>query len=418
MSIKLKSNGKDTVEVNFLGKHDEIVDINSLVEHSLNIEYRKTETSESKDKYYNLEKDILRNGLSKAIEVSTTTDGKHLIESGHTRTKILKTNGIVEVPVIIQDKNIELKDEWNEAIVNRHLSDNIRVETPQINRYFTVSKIKEEYEKRNIEVDKTKLEEICDRAGISYPLYNKAKHLDFGYTNKNNQWVQPRPDLMKDLVEGVKNYATISKCHGLQKKDHDIRHNPKSRDYSRNSDLEKVLENIDDTFVSGTKEYINKVKEIRVSPYPNTVVFDNSDDQNISSYIHYAVSSYYCEEINKSENFTAKVSNKSDHYDIYVYDTKEQIVATIETKTTQSKNWTSGTPKGGYHLLLAYNKQLTNFYTGIVFIDSDTWSGGIKGTPFSLKCKDVFENNEYIWEYAGELAQDGDSYNVFKTKNI
>lgn len=396
--------------IRFNGKYDLILDINVLNDHPFNKVWRNTETEESKEEYNNLEKGILRDGLHLAIPV--TYDGNtYVLEGGHTRKKVLIAHGAIEAPIIITENNTD--DVWDEKTIDKHFSDNTRVNTPAINRYMAIKKIIEEWSKRNIEYV---LEDLCSKAGLSVKLFTAAKHIEYGYTNKLGQWVRPRPDLLEDLVKGEKSYANISKCYAIMKQDHDKKHNPKSKDYARNSKFEKVLEKINTTFISATKKYINVIKDIRIEPYPFSV-FDYSDEQSISGIIHYAVNAYFCTEINKHSNFTAKVSKNSDHYDIYVYDKANKIVATIETKTTKGKNWSSQTPKGGYHLLVSYNPQLTSFYASVAFFDSETWSGGVKGS-YTLKCKDVYEKNEYMFEYAGEITPDGNVYNINKTSKI
>ena len=45
-------------------------------------------------------------------------------------------------------------------------------------------------------------------------------------------------------------------------------------------------------------------------------------------------------------------------YDVYVRDKFGDIVATIEVKTTQDKNWASSKEKVGYHMLVSHSKEL------------------------------------------------------------
>ena len=48
---------------------------------------------------------------------------------------------------------------------------------------------------------------------------------------------------------------------------------------------------------------------------------------------------------NPSDKFTAEASENGPVYDVYVRDKFGDIVATIEVKTTQDKNWTSSKEK-------------------------------------------------------------------------
>ena len=61
----------------------------------------------------------------------------------------------------------------------------------------------------------------------------------------------------------------------------------------------------------------------------------------------------FAEEINsRSDKFTAEASENGSAYDVYVRDKFGDIVATIEVKTTQDKNWASSKEKVGYHMLV------------------------------------------------------------------
>ena len=98
-------------------------------------------------------------------------------------SKILKTNGAKFVPVI-WDRSLDNKNQWDPSVVKSHFSDNSRVETPEINKFYSIETVVEEMQLEK----KSDIEDICGRAGLSYLLYTKCRGLKYGYDNKKGHF--------------------------------------------------------------------------------------------------------------------------------------------------------------------------------------------------------------------------------------
>ena len=405
MSIEIETTNGPTIKFN--GKYDDLIAIGDLYEHDLNKDYRKFATPDSKEKYNSLEKEILVDGLNEAPKVFYDDTNVIKVSGGHTRTKILKTNGAKFVPVI-WDPSLDGKNQWDISVVKSHLSDNSRVETPDINKFYSIETMVNEMHL----TAKTDIEDICGRAGLSYLLYSKCRGLKHGYTNKKGQFVRPVPHLITDLEQGTKGYS-ITQCYNMQKQDHDMKYNPKNRSYPQNPALDKLLESISNKFVRGVKAQLVVLANTTNAIYPDVKPFETADPQFIGSNVHYAAAAYFADEITQSDSeYHAEVGVKNTTYDIYVYDKRDEIAACIEVKTTQGNGWTSSNPKGGYHLLLAYSQEY-NFWASIMYFDASTWAGGVKG-KYTLSAADVSNASTFNHEYCGKMMKNDGKIVIFK----
>ena len=405
MSIEIETTNGPAMKFN--GKYDDLIPIGELYEHDLNKAYRRFHTQDSKEKYNSLEKEILIDGLNEALKVFMDDEPVTRVSGGHTRAKVLKTNGAKFIPVI-WDRSLDGKNQWDPDVVKSHFSDNSRVETADINKFYSIETVVDE-----LKFDKkSQIEDICGRAGLSYLLYSKCRGLKHGYTNKKGQFVRPVPHLITDLEQGTKGYS-ITQCYNMQKQDHDMKYNPKNRSYPQDPALDKLLENISDKFVRGVKAQLQLLTKTTTNMFPDVRPFEVADPQFIGSNVHYAAAAYFADEItNSNSEYHAEVGVKNTTYDIYVYDKRDKIAACIEVKTTQGNGWTSSNPKGGYHLLLAYSQEY-NFWSSIMYFEASTWAGGVKG-KYTLSAEDVSNASTFNHEYCGKMMKNDGKIVIFK----
>jgi len=154
-----------------------------------------------------------------------------------------------------------------------------------------------------------------------------------------------------------------------------------------------------------------------ISEY-SSKIFDNCDKQYIGGTIHYISAMILAEEIsNRSNKFTAEASENGSAYDVYVRDKFGDIVATIEVKTTQDKNWTSSKEKVGYHMLVSHSKEL-NFFVNICYLEAGAWEGA-PAFGFTLKPKNVgkfIKEGAWNFVYCGDIFEDGGDFIVQRAR--
>ena len=166
------------------------------------------------------------------------------------------------------------------------------------------------------------------------------------------------------------------------------------------------------------KEYYESLRAVRSTRYASKI-FNNCDKQYIGGTIHYISAMFLAEEItNRSDKFTAEASENGSAYDVYVRDKFGDIVATIEVKTTQDKNWTSGREKVGYHMLVSHSKEL-NFFVNVCYLEAGAWEIVPGVGSFILKPKNVgkfIAEGAYNYTYAGDLYEDGGEFVVQRAR--
>jgi hypothetical protein len=154
------------------------------------------------------------------------------------------------------------------------------------------------------------------------------------------------------------------------------------------------------------------------SPYPGVNWLSNADDNYVSATIHHMVCAFACVELNielkkKKVNYVAVQGERQSHFDILIKDFDGEVVNTVEVKSTFGRSeWTSNSNKTGYTLLIAYNKERTNYFAASTYLDSGDWCGGVKG-KYILKASSVY-NTKSITYYIGDIDIDNDVYRIQK----
>ena len=115
----------------------------------------------------------------------------------------------------------------------------------------------------------------------------------------------------------------------------------------------------------------------------------------------------------KKVNYVAVQGERQSHFDILIKDFDGEVVNTVEVKSTFGRSeWTSNSNKTGYTLLIAYNKERTNYFAASTYLDSGDWCGGVKG-KYILKASSVY-NTKSITYYIGDIDIDNDVYRIQK----
>ena len=407
--VVIKSNAPN--ERIFAGVCDEMLDIKSVKTQPINHTFRKFTTEETRESYDTLKESLIKDGLKEPLKVFLANDGVIYSLGGNTRKKILKESACLEVPVLWQTQ-FEGKDPWDPLLLQANAEDNLRVEASDSSKFETCEEVFRHYP----DWTRDKKEGYCKGLRFSYKMYEEYKKIKHGFTGKNG-WCEPRPDLIKELEEG-KLGKTITGQRKSQETDHKRMLNLETHRQPENQELNEILEEIDPTeLVGGIKEYYENLRAVTSTQYKSKI-FDNCDKQFIGGTIHYISAMLLAEEItNRSDKFTAEASENGAAYDVYVRDKFGDIVATIEVKTTQDKNWTSGREKVGYHMLVSHSKEL-NFFVNVCYLEVGAW----EGTPvfgFTLKPKNVgkyIANGAFNCVYAGDIFQDDGEYIIQKSK--
>ena len=249
----------------------------------------------------------------------------------------------------------------------------------------------------------------------SYEEYGKSK---YGYTSQKVGWVEPRTDLVEELEKGKAGKSSTGQRKS-QDNDHRRIMNLDTHKQPESSEINDILTSINSAeMVGGIKEYYEGLRAVTSTRYTSNL-FDNCDKQYKGGTIHYISAMILAEEItNRSDNFTAEASENGAAYDVYIKDKFGDIVATVEVKTTQDKNWVSGREKVGYHMLVSHSKEL-NFFVNVCYLEAGAWEIIPGVGSFILKPKNVgkaIANGAFNHNYAGDIFEDGGDFVVQRSK--
>ncbi|MDA8847274.1 hypothetical protein N9J02_01440 [bacterium] len=422
---------RDSKGLKFTGTCNDVVSIDDVIEHSANKVWRTDSEKSVVEEKNDLLDSINSQGLREAI---TMYEDSKIIISGHTRIEQLRKLGVLEVPVIRLPRTENMPaegeiDPMHKDVLNEHAISNTRVGTTPAGRYLYAREIIASREvnfnpqlKAKDQVSRNVLLKHCKQAGVGPESFDHIEGLRFGYTltHKNKDYfVEPRLDLFDDLKNPEKDYP-VRKLSQMQKQDFVAAN--LSESYHRQDFMDDALEELD--FESITKQIKSNLDQIQMLAGENEVYdsnwFDETDDNYISATIHHIICSYICIELNKTftdlgfEEKASQGRNQS-HYDVHIMDRDNNIVSTIEVKTTKGKStWNSGSNKTGYNLLFAYNKERDRFFAVSTYIENGDWEGGVKG-KFTLSAETVHNKEEKVY-YMGDIEKDDDVYRIQKYK--
>ena len=408
--VVIKSNAPN--ERIFAGVCDEMLDIQSVKTQPINHTFRKFTTEETRESYDTLKESLIKDGLKEPLKVFIANDGIIYSLGGNTRKKILKESACLEVPVLWQTQ-FEGKDPWDPLLLQANAEDNLRVEASDSSKFETCEEVFRHYP----DWTRDKKETYCKGLRFSYKMYEEYKKIKHGFTGKNG-WVEPRTDLVKELEEG-KLGKSITGQRKSQDNDHKRMMNLDTHKQPESSEINDILTSINSAeMVGGIKQYYEGLRAVTSTRY-NSNIFNNCDKQYIGGTIHYISAMILAEEItNCSDNFTAEASENGAAYDVYIKDKFGDIVATVEVKTTQDKNWVSGREKVGYHMLVSHSKEL-NFFVNVCYLEAGAWEIIPGVGSFILKPKNVgkaIANGAFNHNYAGDIFEDGGDFVVQRSK--
>lgn len=415
MTITLNAKpGHSPIEFN--GKCDKIVSYNDLVPYELNDEHRGFDNKESREEYDNLFNNITENGLNKPIEVWLLKDtGEYVIMGGHNRRKILNTRYCIDFPIVIGG---EAENMSCDKLYAAWASDNVRINPTPIAKFHSIEKrIKHKEKSLGRMLVKEERDTIAWTIGLNpntQGLYTKIHNLKYGYM-LNGVKVAAADWAIKDLEEGEKD-AKVGALWKVQLKYHKNLHNPESRDYDQMAELEEVMQKVSKDFVVGLKQYGQAMAVLDTTAFPGVFITDVCDKQHVSGAIHYMAGAYFVECFNRIDSkFTARVSIKSEPYDIYIEDEHNEIVNTVEVKNTDKKNpkWSSDSAKGGYHLLVNYSEEW-NFFVSLMFVDKDVWTEYMGTWTLKLHDACVASEKTFSYAFAGRVMIEDGVYEVQK----
>ena len=410
--IEIKSNAPNPRM--FVGACDEFLDIKLVKTQPINHKFRMFDTETTIEEYNSLKESIVRDGLREPVKVFRANDGEIYAIGGNTRTKILKENACLEVPVLWR-KDLEGMDPYDKELLRANFEDNLRVEATDSSKFETCEEVFDKYP----DLSRYEKEQYCKQLRFSYKMYEEYRKLKFGFNSVKGGWVEPRADLVKELEDG-KAGKSITGQRKSQDNDHKRMLNLDTHKQPQNAKLDTILTQIlAEDLVVGIKDYYKQLQKVRTKNY-DSAIFDNCDKQYIGSTIHYISAMLLAEEItNRSNEFTAKASENGSAYDVYVRDKHGDIVATIEVKTTQDTNWTSSKEKVGYHMLVSHSKEL-NFFVNVCYLEAGAWEGA-PAFGFTLKPNNVgkiLANGAFSHTYSGSLFEDDGAFRVQRSPVI
>lgn len=409
--VVIKSNAPN--ERIFTGVCDEMLDIKSVKTQPINHAFRKFTNEKTQEQYDSLKESLITEGLNEPLKVFRADDGVIYCLGGNTRKKILKESACFEVPVLWQTQ-FEGMDPWHPDVVQANAGDNIRVEGTDSGNFQTC----EDIFNANPDWTRARKESYCRALRFSYRSYEEYGKIKYGYTSQKAGWVEPRTDLVEELEKG-KAGKSITGQRKSQDNDHRRIMNLDTHKQPESSEINDILTSINSAeMVGGIKEYYEKLMAVSASKYSSNL-FDNCDKQYKGGTIHYISAMILAEEItNRSDNFTAEASENGAAYDVYIKDKFGDIVATVEVKTTQDKNWVSGREKVGYHMLVSHSKEL-NFFVNVCYLEAGAWEIIPGVGSFILKPKNVgkaIANGAFNHNYAGDIFEDGGDFVVQRSK--
>jgi hypothetical protein len=426
MNVLKTRNGKG---INFTGSCNEVVGIDTVVEHRANKKWRADSEKSVAEEREDLMQSIKTQGLREPI---TMYDNSKIIISGHTRTEILRQLGAIEVPVtrLLRTEKMRVMpdgeiDPMDPEVIREHAISNTRVNTTVQGRYNYAREIMSAWvenfdpEERAQGQISTKLKlEILKIAGTGHASFDVIENVRFGYLKEvkgKEYFVEPRPDLYDDLGNPDKDF-TARQLGKIQWTD--FRAANFTDFFAQQDFMDDTLENLKfKNVIQAVSDNLASIAQAaETSVYPGVNWFNDTDDNYVSATTHHMICAFTCVELNKlfdelGFEATAKQGKAQSHYDIMIQDRDGNDVSSIEVKTTFGKtNWASGSNKTGYALLFAYNKERDRFFASSTYLEMGDWKGG-----YTLSAQTVHDK-ENVNYYTGDIELDNDTYRIQKYK--
>jgi len=411
----------------FTGQCDEMVPIDSVIEHETNQAWRVESEATVQQEIDDLQESIRIKGLREPITMFTNS--KYLI-SGHTRTKCLSNLGAVEIPVIRLARTPAMIEAFGEAgeidpmhddVRQEHAISNTRVTTTVFGRYSAARNVIEKtvagFDDRapvRGQVPMKHKRQVLKQYQIGEGTFDNVEQIRFGInkTIKGETFFIPaRDDLYDDLQNPSKDYA-VRQLINIQEKD--FKEENFKDWFPRLDDIEDALNAINYTHMAA--------KVFRDLKSCTWEWFKSQDDNFISTCVSHSVTHHTAELLNEAFRYanlpyTAVVPGNQSHYDILIQDKNGNDVSSVEVKATSGKtNWNSGTQKKGYAVLFAYNKEWTTAFAATAYLESGDWEGGVAG-KYLLPAKTLYNKDAGdVTCRLGDLDLDNGVYRIQKQR--
>ena len=382
--------GLTPLKVNVDSKVYKLVPINTLKRNTLNAAiYGDEYLSVNSDYILQLAKSIFDNGLDHPLEVCS--DGVTLI-GGHHRLEAISGLGFDEVPVIVTNYEPgEFSTPGSRlSMMNMLARNNMQNTYTQWQRYEQAERWCKVYleENGNGPRKQTYNSQFGSSIGFTWTPLTYARQLRDGYTWKNKNpkgegkvyedlsvliTIPPRPDLL-DNVKGGNGRKTRSfkNAHDTQFLDQIA----KLRRKSNPQRLEHDKLKIDRAVIRAVEEASKWVRSILEYDTEfcgqNVTLGFNQDVNTMSAMLHGGITKLLPAALKHELNIDADAPDGGSHFDVIAkeqpgtegYEWQLELKCNIGDK----ENWSSGSDKIGYCLLVRADKSFKNFFVAYVYV--------------------------------------------------
>ena len=379
--------GRTPLKVNVDSKVYKLVPINTLKRNTLNAAiYGDEYLSVNSDYIIQLAQSILDNGLDHPLEVCS--DGVTLI-GGHHRLEAISGMGFDEVPVIVTNYEPgEFSTPGSRlSMMNMLARNNMQNTYTQWQRYEQAERWCKVYLEENGSEPKrqTYNSQFGSSIGFTWTPLTYARQLRDGYTWKNTGKekkfrdlppmivIPARPDLL-DNVRGVHGRKTRSfkNAHDTQFLDQIA----KLRRKINPQRLEHDRLNIDRAVIRAVEEASKWVRSILEYDTEfcgqNVTLGFNQDVNTMSAMLHGGITKLLPAALKHELNIDADAPDGGSHFDVIAkeqpgtkgYEWQLELKCNIGDK----ENWSSGSDKIGYCLLVRADKSFKNFFVAYVYV--------------------------------------------------
>lgn len=422
--------GKTSLKVN--GIYTKFVPINKLKHNLLNAKvYGDSYLDDNAEYIQTLSESIREHGLDHALEVCS--DGFTLI-GGHHRLDAMTGAGYTEIPVIVTE--FEAGDFESPAsrlaMMNMLVRNNMQNTYTQYQRWNQAERWCEVYEAKygKQPKEKTYNKEFGKSIGFTWTPLAYARDLVDGYpfnkpTDPPNKdyaglpatiYVPPRTDLL-DNVKGIKGRKSRS-----FKNAHDTQFNDAINKAKQLNNKERVKHNqlpIDRAVrlaVEEASKWVRDLLDYKTEFCGQEVRLGYDQDVNtMSAMLHGGVTKLLPAALEAELGIESIAPDGGSHFDVIAKPQKKtggyEWQLEVKCNAGKKENWSSGTDKIGYNLLIRADNTFTEFFVAYVYVPEkyptitrdkfgkaitpkDCWTGGgaLKTKKLSKGCLSTLIN--------------------------
>jgi hypothetical protein len=373
----------------------------TLITHPANNTIRRCKVGQALEERQNLKDSILKEGLNEAIKVFANSN---YIVGGNTRFETLVGLGCEDIPVqelprpqeLIQlfGENNEI-DPMHPVVMAKLRADNTRVTVPVVDRYLQAQEGIECEEKVYGEITVGRKKEIMRESNIAVNTFEMLAKLQFGYYDKKlKAQVDPRKDLFTEL-RLYKQGKDVASQFKAQYQDFAEKHDPTRRTYEQSDEMDDLLDEFPwDTLQDAV---LTEVAHMRKRDW-----FNKCNEKNFKgAMVHHVLAHYFAEFWNTLDTdiHAITVDNQS-RYDIH-FMKGDEIINSLEIKTTIATTWSTVCKKYGYALLYKFSSEMDRAAIITSWLDKtwtnsngkELWKAAGKGA--ALDAKDLYEYGSY-----------------------